>query len=143
MNITKKVASDWKVRRKNPAKPGIAEVTGSGNPFEEPADVTKDDWDRRTVGMNNQGHLLSQEEWLAERARFATIILRDCVEVNANKKGGVPVLKGTRFTIAQLFAEIADGRSIEVIADDLDLDVEMIKTLLQGFSIHLDRPMFR
>lgn len=85
----------------------------------------------------------AQEEWLAERARGAAMLLRNCVEVNANKRGGVPVLKGTRFTVAQLFAEIAEGRSAGEIAEDFDLELEMIKEVLHGFSIHLDQPMTR
>jgi uncharacterized protein (DUF433 family) len=84
---------------------------------------------------------ISQEEWLAERARWAACVLRNCVEVDPKKRSGVPVLKGTRFTVAQLFAELADGRSIAEIADSFELDVEIIKQLLQGFATHLDRPM--
>jgi uncharacterized protein (DUF433 family) len=87
------------------------------------------------------GKTLSQEEWLLQRARFAAGLLRNCVEVDPNKRGGIPVLLGTRFTVAQLFAEMAEGRSIQDIADDFDLELEGIKALLQGFSAQLDRPM--
>ena len=91
--------------------------------------------------MNGIDRLLSKEDWLAERSQWATSVLRDSVEVDPNKRSGVPVLKGTRFTIAQLFAEIAEGRSIVEIAEDFELDLDTIKSLLQGFSTHLDHPM--
>ena len=94
-----------------------------------------------TIKVIDRKDLSSDEDWLAERARWAATALRECVEADPNKRSGHPVLKGTRFTIAQLFAELADGRNIAEIADDLELDLEMIKKLLQGFSIHLDRPM--
>jgi uncharacterized protein (DUF433 family) len=86
---------------------------------------------------------LSPEEWLAERARHAMLMLRDCAEVNPRKRGGVPVLKGTRFTLAQILAEIAEGRSVTELAEDFDLDLEIIKQFLEGLSIYFDRPAFR
>jgi uncharacterized protein (DUF433 family) len=82
----------------------------------------------------------SEEEWLAERARHALLMLRDCVEVNPGKHGGIPVLRGTRFPIAQVFAELSEGLSIEQLAADFDLDRDMLKHLLEGFAIQLDRP---
>jgi uncharacterized protein (DUF433 family) len=83
----------------------------------------------------------SQEAWLAERARWAASVLRDCVEIDPQKRSGVPVLKGSRFTVAQMFAELAEGRSIVEIAENFDLDLEIMKQLLQGFSANIDRPM--
>jgi uncharacterized protein (DUF433 family) len=80
------------------------------------------------------------DEWLAERAKSSLLVLRDCVEVSPAKRGGVPVLRGTRFTIAQVFAEVAAGRSLAEIATDFDLDVELMKKLLESLSIQLDRP---
>jgi uncharacterized protein (DUF433 family) len=97
----------------------------------------------RWLQLQMQGHLLSSDseaEWLIERARFSLLSLRDCVEVNPNKRGGVPVLRGTRFTVAQLFAEIGEGRSIGDIAEDFELDLAVIKELFESFSIQLDRP---
>ena len=84
---------------------------------------------------------LTSEAWLAERARWAASALRGSVEIDPTKRSGIPVLKGTRFTISQLFAELADGRSILEIAENFDLDLATMKQLLQGFATHLDRPM--
>jgi uncharacterized protein (DUF433 family) len=86
---------------------------------------------------------LSHEEWLSERARYAVLMLRDCTEVNPRKRSGIPVLKGTRFTLAQILAEIAEGRSVTELAEDFDLDLELIKGFLEGLSICFDRPAFR
>ena len=85
----------------------------------------------------------NHEEWLAERARYAILMLRDCTEVNPKKRGGVPVLKGTRFTLAQILAEIAEGRSIVDLAEDFELDSELIKEFLEGIAISLDRPFYQ
>jgi uncharacterized protein (DUF433 family) len=82
----------------------------------------------------------TEAEWLAERTKHAILMIRDCVEVNPNKRGGVPVLKGTRFTVAQLFAELGEGRSLGEIAEDFELDPTMMKKLMESFAIQLDRP---
>ncbi len=82
-----------------------------------------------------------EEEWLAERARHSMTVLRECVEVSPGKQGGVPVLRGTRFTVAQLFAEIGEGRSLPEIAADFGLDLGLMKKLMEGLAIQLDRPL--
>ena len=82
----------------------------------------------------------SHEEWLADRARYAISMLRDCTEVNPRKCGGVPVLKGTRFSLAQILAEIAEGKSVSELAEDFELQPALIKEFLEGMAIALDRP---
>jgi uncharacterized protein (DUF433 family) len=84
---------------------------------------------------------LRDEEWVAERAQHALLTLRDCVEVNAGKRGSIPVLRGTRFTLSQLFAEISEGRSLLEIAADFGLDLDQMKKFMESFSIHIDRPV--
>src|SRR5262249_17772855 len=86
---------------------------------------------------------ISHEEWLAERVRSALIMLGECVEVNANKRGGIPVLKGTRFTVSQVLAEMAEGRAITEIAEDFEVVLDLLKKLLEGLSISLDQPVPR
>src|SRR5262245_16386968 len=44
------------------------------------------------------------EEWLAERLRQAALMLKEVVEVNHQKKSCVPVIRGTRITLAQVLA---------------------------------------
>jgi uncharacterized protein (DUF433 family) len=82
-----------------------------------------------------------EEEWLAERAKHSMLALRDCVEVGPGKRGGIPVLLGTRFTVAQLFAEIGEGRSLPEIAADFGLDLGLMQKLMEGLAIQLDRPL--
>ena len=86
---------------------------------------------------------VGHEEWLGERARFALTMLRDCTEVNPEKRGGVPVLKGTRFTLAQLLAEIAEGRNVQELSEDFELDLETIKQFLEGLSICFDHSFYK
>ena len=81
--------------------------------------------------------LLTTCKKLMTRWHSAATALRSCIEIDRNKSGGAPVLKGTRFTIAQLFAEIAEGRSIEEISRDFDLDLDTIKKLLRATFSYL------
>ena len=81
---------------------------------------------------------LSPEAWIAERARQAMLMLRETVVIDPEIRNGVPVLKGTRFTIPQLLAEIADGRSVEQLARAFSLDIDRIRDFLHGLAIYLD-----
>lgn len=60
------------------------------------------------------------------------------IEVNPNKCRGKPVLKGTRFTLAQLFVELAEGRSSRELANDFDLDLGTIQEVLRCLSVASD-----
>jgi uncharacterized protein (DUF433 family) len=91
---------------------------------------------------HQKGKLIRREEWIVERLRRAAIMLRDVIEINERRRGGIPVLAGTRFTIAQVLGELADGRNVKEIAELFELDLDQIVTLLQGLSIHLDRSYF-
>jgi|OpeIllAssembly_1097287.scaffolds.fasta_scaffold763392_1 uncharacterized protein (DUF433 family) len=82
-------------------------------------------------------------QWLTQRAQYATRELSDCVEWNADKLGGAPVLKGTRISVAQVLAELGEGQSAEEVAADFDLDVALVKRLVQGLAVCLDRPVVR
>lgn len=93
------------------------------------------------VGIRSRQMALEQR--IAERLRFAAISLDATIEIDPHKRGGVPVIKGTRFTVAQLLGEVADGYNITQISDDLDLDVTQVKEIIHGFAIYLDRPFFK
>src|SRR4051794_31840617 len=96
-------------------------------------------------GMTNipVGSLLSgrADQWLVERTRQAALQMDECVELNPDKLGGVPVLKGTRISVAQILAEIGEGQSIQAVADDFELDPELVKKLVTGLAIGLDRAL--
>src|SRR5262245_37889779 len=49
---------------------------------------------------------VAREEWLASRLRHAVKELGECMEVTPTKRGRIPVVKGTRFTVAQVLAEL-------------------------------------
>lgn len=82
---------------------------------------------------------LPAAQWLTQRAQYATRELGDCVEVNPEKLGGVPVLKGTRVSVAQILAEIGEGQTTEQVADDFQLDAALVKKLVRGLAVCLDR----
>ncbi len=70
----------------------------------------------------------------------AVLLLSDSIELHADIRSGVPVLRGTRVPLSQVLAEIGDGASIVEIADDLEIDENTIREFIQGFSILVDRP---
>jgi len=83
----------------------------------------------------------SRAQQLQERLRFAVETLNECIDVDANLRGGIPVVKGTRFPVSQLLAEIADSELLSGLALEFSLDGEVIRRLLEGLSICLDRPL--
>jgi uncharacterized protein (DUF433 family) len=83
------------------------------------------------------------DEWVSERLRIAAMMLRGSVTIDTQIRGGVPLLKGTRVPVAQILAELADDVKVSEIAENLDLDRDMIVSVLEGLAIHLDRPFFR
>lgn len=59
---------------------------------------------------------------------------KEYIESSPTKLGGIPVLRGTRFSITQLLAELADSDIIEEIAEDFELDANQIKGGLHALS---------
>ena len=58
------------------------------------------------------------------------------VEIDRNRMGGMPVLKGTRFPAAQLLAELTEA--IEDICEDFDLDLELVTNFLDELANQFD-----
>lgn len=56
------------------------------------------------------------------------------LEIDPDRRGGVPCLPGTRFTVAQVLAELADGDSVSELVDNLDLDEKSIKDFLNELA---------
>ena len=50
-----------------------------------------------------------------ERLREAKRLIDESVSSDTNIRHGVHVLKGTRFPVSRIFAEIADGKTIKSI----------------------------
>ena len=83
---------------------------------------------------------ISREEWFIERLSGALITLRDLVELNPGVMGGMPVVKDTRFPLARVFAELADGLSVAEIADDYSVDEEVLKQIMDAFAGYFGKP---
>lgn len=109
--------------------------------WELPEEGRRNDWLTKIGERPLQ--LLSKEERISEQWRQASLALRHCVEVSARKFGGIPVLKGTRFPIAQVLSQIAEGDSVDDLAENFDLDPECLRTLLHALAACLDRPFYR
>jgi uncharacterized protein (DUF433 family) len=63
---------------------------------------------------------------------------QEYVETDPQKLGGVPIFKGTRFAVRQLFAELADGQSVQQIAKNYRLDLPMLRGFLHSLGIALE-----
>lgn len=70
-----------------------------------------------------------------------SIIIPENEHITANPdiRGGVLCLTGTRITIAQVIAEIADDRTVSDIASDLGLEKYQITAILQAIAMSLDK----
>lgn len=76
----------------------------------------------------------------SERLQKAVESLRDSVESRPQVLGGVPVLTGTRFSVSQLLAELAEGENIDSIADDFEFEREKLSALLHAMAVCLNQP---
>jgi uncharacterized protein (DUF433 family) len=96
---------------------------------------------RNRMDLEPVQKVAQEDEWLAERLRHATLTLREVVAIDPDVRGGIPVLLGTRFTLAQLLAELAEDRSVGQIAAAFRLDKKQIEKVLESFANYLDRPL--
>ena len=78
--------------------------------------------------------------WFAQCALYAQEALQQTVEVDPKRRGGVPVIRGTRFTVAQALAELAESEGVKEVADRCTLNGEMLKNLLFGLAALAERP---
>jgi uncharacterized protein (DUF433 family) len=83
---------------------------------------------------------VSADVLLSMRLTFAAHALKELVEIDSDKARGVPVLAGTRFKIARILAELADGMTVSKMAREFSLDKGKIVELLRNLAIQLDRP---
>lgn len=83
---------------------------------------------------------IESEQLFAARAHQAMVALGELVEMDPQKLGGVPILRGTRFSIPQLLAEIADGDSVEDVADNFELDKQQVQKFFHALAVFLDKP---
>lgn len=96
------------------------------------------DWQTVIKSANIQAVRL--DEWFSECVLWGHLALRDVVEVDPNRRGGIPVLKGTRFTVGQTLAELADSAGVQEVGERFDLNEETIRELLLGLALVFERP---
>jgi len=96
------------------------------------------DW--RTVIKSANIQAVRLEEWFAECALWGHQALQNAVEVDPSRRGGIPVLKGTRFTVGQTLAELADSTGVPEVAERFELDEQTIRELLLSLALLVERP---
>ncbi|HEX7446921.1 MAG TPA: DUF433 domain-containing protein [Pirellulales bacterium] len=82
----------------------------------------------------------SNGDALAERLSIAVQLMNDSIDIDPDVLSGVPVVRGTRISVARVLAEIADNSNLSAIADNLEIDFQSLKNIIEGLSIRLDRP---
>jgi uncharacterized protein (DUF433 family) len=80
------------------------------------------------------------EQWFSECVQWGDKALQNAVEIDPKRRGGIPVLKGTRFTVGQTLAELADSAGVPEVANRFDLNEETIRELLYGLALLAERP---
>ena len=53
-------------------------------------------------------------------------------------RNGIPVIKGTRFPVLRLLAELSDGYSIHEVAEEFDLTYDQLSLTLVDLAILLE-----
>lgn len=106
-----------------------------------PGTVTLQEVESQALGLwLNVPLRVVHELEISDRYRQAVIALRNCLESNPQKLGGVPVFRGTRFSASQLLAELADSDAITGIADEFEIEEQALQTFLHALAVYFDRP---
>ncbi len=79
-------------------------------------------------------------QWLVKCVTSGYERLARCVTIDPEIRGGVPVLNGTRFTVAQTFVELVETSGVRELAEKFDIDPEVVRDMLIGLSLVLQRP---
>jgi uncharacterized protein (DUF433 family) len=96
------------------------------------------EWARAIRPIDIRRH--TTRAWFDACATHGYEVLTQTVDIDPNIRGGVPVLKGTGFTIAQAIAELADGDAVEGIATRFDLDAATMREMLFALALLFQRP---
>jgi len=97
----------------------------------------EEDWAR---GLLHDTANVRAVEWYIECALAGRRLIRDSVVVDPDRRGGIPVLTGTGFTVSQTLVELADSSGVVEVADEFDLDADVIRKMLNGLSLLLGKP---
>lgn len=77
------------------------------------------DWARVTPSLKPSPQ--RAVEWYFECTLMGYATLKSVVEINPLRRGGVPVLRGTQFTVAQTLAELARSSGVAEVAENYEL----------------------
>jgi uncharacterized protein (DUF433 family) len=83
---------------------------------------------------------LLTQQWFAECVANGFDILSKSIDIDPEIRGGVPVLRGTRFTVAQALAELAELSGVTEFSEEFDIDPQVVKDMLDGLALVLQRP---
>jgi uncharacterized protein (DUF433 family) len=113
-----------------------------------PGPLNAVDFQKKLVEFNlyprqHHHHRFAAEEWYWLCALHGSERLSTCVDIDPDVRGGVPVLRGTRFTVSEALAEIADSDAIEDVSRNFDLELSSLRELLSGLSLLLNHPYSR
>jgi uncharacterized protein (DUF433 family) len=70
---------------------------------------------------------------------FKSDLFLGLVEIDQNKLSGTPVLKGTRFPVYQLLAEMADSLFVRSLCHDFELDYKTVFSTIHAMAFSLGR----
>jgi uncharacterized protein (DUF433 family) len=96
-------------------------------------------WPVRDIPVNV--FVLEQEHWLEDQSRRAMAVLGEYVEASPHKLGGVPLFRGTRFSISQFLTELADSDAVDQVADNFEVNKDFLRNFLHAFAVYLNRPV--
>lgn len=110
----------------------------------EHEDVVADRSRNWVTSLQDNGFLSSPNQMrlmeIASESALASIeLMHDCVTVDAEIRGGRPVLIGTGFTVAQALAELASSSGVTEVAEDFSLKSDSIRKLLHWLSLRFEQ----
>jgi uncharacterized protein (DUF433 family) len=130
--------------RSGPERRGIVVSSGhtvdpdEHDPERDLAHHAPSEW--QTVIKSASERSVRLEEWFAECISWGHKALENAVDVDSKRRGGIPVLKGTRFTVGQTLAELSESAGVPEVAERFDLDEATIRELLAGLALLAERP---
>lgn len=83
------------------------------------------------------------QQWFMECTANGYATLSQSVDIDPEIRGGVPVLKGTGFTVAQALAELAELSGVTELSEEFGIDAEVVRGMLGGLSLIFQRPCRR
>lgn len=101
-----------------------------------------DDWSRKDLlpGTGRKSNLLA---WYIQCEMAGRECLAQVIDIDPDRRGGVPLLRGTGFTVAQTLAELAESSAVAEVASDFDIDEKLVRDLLYGFSLMTGRSFLK